>query len=258
MKKSIIFIVSACMVSTTFAAKEPRKGRTDPRIKNITYNQNDVYVIHGHYGYSTHITFAEGEVIKLMSPGDSIAWQFNPKNNHLFLQPVEDDADTNLSVLTNKRVYNFELRAGEARSANDPSLSFLVKFRYPEDELKKTLEEQVFIDHEKKMKLSSGINPEALNFSYSMRGDDNIAPSKVFDDGKFTYFQFDTDIKTPAIFLVDDDKNESLVNFHVKGPYVVVQSTGYQFMLRDNKQATCIYNDALKKERKTPIRLSSR
>lgn len=236
------------LLSPVFAAKVPSDGRADPRIKNVNYSPNDVYVIHGHYGYSTHIIFAEDEVIEHLSPGDSIAWQFNPKNNHLFLQPVEDEADTNLSVLTNKRMYNFELRAGQAAHVSDRSLSFLVQFHYPQDELQKQLMAQEVAQVEEKKWIAKDFDPENLNFKYSMRGDESIAPNKVFDDGLFTYFQFDESIKTPAIFLVDADKKESLVNYHVKGRYIVVQSTGAQFMLRENQQATCIYNDNTPKE----------
>lgn len=243
MKKILLSALLFSFIMPAIGAKAPQDGRIDPRIRNIVYNPNDVFVIHGHYRYSTHIVFAEDEVIEHVSPGDSIAWQFYLKKNHLFLQPVEDQADTNLSVLTNKRMYNFELKAGEAQSSSDTSLSFVVQFRYPEEELKKKMAGNTQSKKKARSRVQSGLNPETLNFSYSMRGNTQIAPNKVFDDGKFTYFQFENNVKTPAIFMVDADKKESLVNYHVKGPYIVVQSTGSQFMLRQGKQATCIYND---------------
>lgn len=251
MKKIIMILLIASVMSPAFGAKVPIESKVDSRIKNVNYNKNDVYVIHGHYGYSTHIVFDKDEVIEHLSPGDSIAWQFNPKKNHLFLQPVEDRADTNLSVMTNKRMYNFELRAGEARSSSDPSLSFVIQFHYPHEKLQRQLKEKEIADNkevkEQKKWVAQDFDPARLNFMYSMRGSDEIAPSKVFDDGQFTYFQFEKNTKTPAIFLVDSDKSESLVNYHVKGQYVVVQSTGAQFILRENKKATCIFNDASSK-----------
>jgi len=200
MTKTIIALLLVSLLSPVFAAKAPSQGRVDPRIKNVIYNESDVYVIHGHYGYSTHIIFAEDEVIQHVSPGDSIAWQFNPKKNHLFMQPVEDDADTNLSVLTNKRMYNFELRSGEAANVSDPSLTFLVQFHYPEDKLQRQILEQQLVEKEEKVTVKAGLDPETLNFNYSMRGDESIAPNKVFDDGVFTYFQFDENIKTRLFF----------------------------------------------------------
>jgi len=241
--KVLVCLLLASVITPAYSAKAPQQGRLDPRIKNMTYSENDVYVVHGHYGYSTHIIFADDEVIEHLSPGDSVAWQFHPKKNHLFLQPVENQADTNLSLLTNKRMYNFELRAHEASSPSDASLSFLVKFRYPEDELQRELARKQQLKDEATTLVKTNLDPQALNFEYSMRGDSSIAPNTVFDDGQFTYFQFDDDVKTPAIFLVDANQQESLINFHVKGHYIVVQSTGAQFMLRQDQQATCIYND---------------
>ena len=81
------------------------------------------------------------------------------------------------------------------------------------------------------------------NLEYSYAGNTTLVPVRTFDDGEFTYFQFPSKIDTPAIFLVDDDKGESLLNYHVSGKYVVVQRLGKQFILRDGEKATCIFND---------------
>ena len=46
------------------------------------------------------------------------------------------------------------------------------------------------------------------------------------------------------MFLVDENKNESLVNYHVSDNYLVVQRLGKQFVLRDGDRVTCIFNKA--------------
>jgi len=50
----------------------------------------------------------------------------------------------------------------------------------------------------------------------------------------------------PAVFLVDKNGNESIVNFNVQGEYMVVNKTGAQFTLRDGDYATCIFNESYK------------
>ena len=235
----LILFSGACL-----GAKTPTNGKVDPRIKHINYSEKDVYVIHGHYGYSSHIIFSPNERIMHVSPGDSIAWQISPKKNHIFLQPIEDNADTNLSVLTNKRLYNFELNAHEAKGPHDKTLSFVIKFNYPQDELNKKLAKENRLKQESLLEISDKIDPESLNFNYTMRGEQDIAPTRVFDDGEFTYFQFDESIDTPAIFLVDKNKKESIINYHIEGSYIVVHRTAVQFILRDDDQAICIYNEA--------------
>ena len=67
----------------------------------------------------------------------------------------------------------------------------------------------------------------------------------MFDDGQFTYFQFRERQDVPAIFFVADGKNESLLNYHVSGKYVVVERTGRQFTLRSREGEVCVYNEAL-------------
>ena len=246
MKRILGFMMCLTPLCNAYAAKQAVDGRVDPRIKTVIYSPRDVVVIQGHYGYSTHIVFAEDEVIQHLSPGDSLAWQIVPKNNHLFLKPMENDADTNLSVLTNKRQYNFELRANEASGPADRSLSFSIQFHYPEDEMMATLAAA----SADKQRRDTEIIPDrdfsagSLNFDYAMRGSDDIAPTRVFDDGKFTFFQFPPEVDTPAIFLVDRDNNEAIINYHVRGKFVVVQRIGRQFILRSGNAATCIYNEA--------------
>ena len=245
MRKIVLLMLCLLPINYALAEKEATPGRVDPRIKTVTYNERDVVVLHGHYGYSTHVIFSPEEEIVHLSPGDSLAWQIVPKQNHLFLKPMENDADTNLSVLTNLRMYNFELRANEASSSADRSLSFAVKFHYPEDELRRAMAsaQQEAQIRDTEVMPGREFAADSMNFDYSMRGAEEIAPTRVFDDGEFTYFQFPNEIDTPAIFLVDKEKKEAIVNFHVRGKFVVVQRIGAQFILRNGNLATCIYND---------------
>ena len=256
MKTLLLFMLCLVPLHQALAAKEATEGRVDPRIKTVVYNARDVVVLHGHYGYSTHVIFAADEEIVHLSPGDSLAWQIVPKQNHLFLKPMENDADTNLSVLTNKRAYNFELRAHNAGGPSDETLSFAIQFHYPEEELERALAASLETDRRRNTEVMPGreFAPDSMNFDYTMRGADALAPTRVFDDGEFTYFQFPNEIDTPAIFLVDGEKKEAIVNFHVRGKFIVVERLGAQFILRNGNLATCIYNETWQ-ERLTPSEL---
>ena len=88
------------------------------------------------------------------------------------------------------------------------------------------------------------IDPAAWNFNYSFSGHREQVPVKIFDNGTFTYFEFDDRTDTPAIFLVDNNQNESLVNGVRQGKYVVVHRVGQQFTLRNGDVVTCIFNDS--------------
>ena len=47
----------------------------------------------------------------------------------------------------------------------------------------------------------------------------------------------------PALFAVDPDGNEALVNFRMEGRYVVVERVGSLFTLRNGDEALCLFNE---------------
>ena len=228
------------------AERVPRAGKTDARVKTLTYHDNDVYRLRGSYGYTTTIEFGGKEIIETISLGDSEAWQvIKPKQqpNILFVKPLEENADTNMTVLTSKHMYTFDMSAGRAASSQSPSLAFRIKFIYPEEQ---TLELANFSNKSASFNPLSGTPTTEWNFDYSYAGDKKLRPERVFDDGAFTYFLMkDVDVM-PAVFLVDKGGNESIVNFNIQGQYLVVNRTGSQFTLRDGDYATCIFNESYK------------
>jgi len=251
-----IGIINGLLNSSAFALSIANPGKTDNRIKTFIYNEREVFRINAHYGYTSHITFSLDENIQYVTVGDSMAWNVVPRSNHLFLKPIEFEANTNLTVLTNKRAYNFELRASKAKSISDRSLSFAINFHYPKDEMAREMAMEIKRQKEKNSK-NQFIIPEKTtsaenwNMNYTKTGSTNMAPTHVFDDGEFTYFEFPENLDTPAIFLVDEAKNESLLNYHVKGKYIVIHKVGKQFILRSGEKATCVFNESFSDENKS-------
>jgi type IV secretion system protein VirB9 len=144
-----------------------------------------------------------------------------------------------MTIITNKRVYHFELMAREAKGIADKNLIFVVKFVYPDEKEKNLVEfPKTNISDEPDMRDLS-----KYNFNYQFTGERSIAPSKVFDNGQFTYFQFSNkNSEIPAIFNVDANGFESLVNYRVTGDYIVVERVGAQFTLRNGSEIVCVYN----------------
>ena len=69
-------------------------------------------------------------------------------------------------------------------------------------------------------------------------------PSAVFDDGRFTYFEFVGAREIPAIFAHGSDGEPVRVNWHMEPPFVVVQRTARQFTLRLGGAVVGIFNKA--------------
>ncbi len=228
---------------TAEAVQQPRYLGTEKKFRSYVYNPNDVYLYLGHYTYQGFIEFEGGETITTISMGDPSLWMFEHLGNRLFLKPVgEDNSETNMTVITNKRIYHFELIAKEAKGINDKDLIFVAKFVYP-DEKDKNIVEFPKVDKSDEPDMH---DLTIYNFNYQYTGEPSIAPLKVFDNGEFTYFQFaKKSAEIPAIFTVDAAGFESLVNFRSAGQYIIVERVAPQFTLRNGSDIVCVYNSTM-------------
>lgn len=234
------FLVAGTLASPAEALQRPRSVATDSRIRTLRYSENEVYQFIGHYGFQSAIEFAGDEKIQTVSIGDSVAWLINPSGNRLFLKPIEQNAMTNMTVITDKRSYLFELHAEETKDIRDKELVFSVRFVYPQNDALDIGVTQVDdlpdIDR----------HPEKFNFNYTIRGSSMIEPIRIFDDGSFTYFEFkDTNAEIPAFFRVNTDMSEELINFRKRGNYIVVERVAPRFTLRRGADIICIYNEQM-------------
>ena len=239
----IILMFLSVIPLVSEAAQQPRFLGTERKFRSYVYNPNDVYLYLGHYTYQGFIEFEAGETISTISMGDPSLWMFEHLGNRLFLKPVgEDNSETNMTVITNKKIYHFELMAKEAKGINDKDLIFVAKFVYP-DEKDKNIVEFPKADKSDEPDMH---DLSIYNFSYQYTGEPSIAPLKVFDNGEFTYFQFPKkSAEIPAIFTVDAAGFESLVNFRSAGQYIIVERVAPQFTLRSGSDIVCVYNSTM-------------
>jgi type IV secretion system protein VirB9 len=216
------------------AAKAPHPLVTDNRVKQVAYDPNQVYEIVGTYGYQTSIEFADDEQVKVVTLGDSIAWQTVPYQNRLFIKPVEPNAATNLTVITSKRTYYFKLNTTKSR----PAMTFLVRFMYPNPSASQRAGNGIAAN-----RTGVKVNPATLNLDYGVSGNKAaIGLTRVFDDGQFTYFMFDKNAEIPSFYLVGADGTEAIVNSRREGQYMVVERTGSRFTLRNGGAYLCVQN----------------
>jgi len=236
----ISFFYSYLLASKAVSAQLPRYLGSEKKFRSYIYNPNELYRYFGHYTYQGFIEFSAGETVSTISMGNPTLWLVETLDNRIFLKPVgEDNSETNMTVLTSKRVYHFELVAKEAKGLDDKDLIFVVKFAYPDDKDKNLVEfaKTPPSDEPDMRDLSS------YNFNYQYTGDKTIAPSKVFDDGVFTYFQFNAkNSEVPAIYSVDSEGFESLVNYRITETYMIVEKVAPQYSLRNGGDIVCVYN----------------
>jgi type IV secretory pathway VirB9-like protein len=129
--RSLIFCIMF-LASAGVVAAQPIV--TDSRIKILVYNANEVFTVTTHYGYQANIEFGLKEEIETVSVGDRVSWQIVPAGRRLFIRAMEENAHTNMTVITNKRSYQFDLRSSASNAVyGSEELVYVVRFFYPEE-----------------------------------------------------------------------------------------------------------------------------
>ncbi|HEY4146680.1 P-type conjugative transfer protein VirB9 [Pinirhizobacter sp.] len=247
--RSSILCLALLAAAGAQAESVPASGNFDARIKEVQYNPSDVVRVVGHYGYSTDIEFAAGETIKNIALGDTLAWDVAPADNHLFVKPREDNAATNMTVITDRRIYQIALDARRtARTGGKSShVYFLVRFRYPEDDAARMTaeaKERETVARQRQVESALRKKPDVRNWTYYACGDKALWPAEVFDDGRFTWMRFPAAQQIPAVFEIGPGKAESVVDGAMEGEYYVVHHTAKRFVLRQGKAVACVENRA--------------
>ena len=234
--KKLILISALAMAVTPLcsqAASIPHAVKEDSRVRVVRYNPNQVVEVDTAFGFATTIEFGSEQIVTVTS-GDTIGWQVKAQGNRLFIKPAERPqagmSSTNVNVITDKRNYYLHLRSGSRKAP-----VFVVRFDYsePSAAAKKRLHD------------SEPPTFRTNNYNYSQTKVKGITVRSVFDDGQFTYFEFDKRQPLPAIYLVNANGREELTNTRKEGKYVVVEKTGAGFTLRLGDIVKCIRNEAV-------------
>lgn len=213
----------------------------DGRIRTEMYNPDKVVAIDGRVGVQLTIEFGENERIENVAIGDSTTWQVTPNKraNLLFLKPLHAGAKTNMTVVTDRRTYLFDLDTRQKASA-----VYAFRFLYPEPEPALTLvadsPDAALIPSEPAATSAILADPKSLNFNWRPKGDSKLLPARVFDDGKAVFLSWGKDQTLPGIFAPAPDGGEGAVNYTMEGEYIVVDSVPSRLTLRFGKQVATL------------------
>ena len=97
--------------------------------------------------------------------------------------------------------------------------------------------------------------PQVMNTQYSVAegaGSQDIVPTLVFDDGRFTYLRFPGNREIPAVFHVLGDGGETLVNARMEEDLLVVDRVSRRLMLRAGSAVVGLWNEAFDLDGKPP------
>jgi type IV secretion system protein VirB9 len=278
----LVISILALMLIAPNAIAAQKLASSDDRIKTLVYDSSEVFRVVTRSGFQTTIEFKDDETIDTISIGDSIGWQLVPAGKRLFVKPLHKSGITNLSVITNRRSYQFELVATSSTSLNSNN-SYVVKFYYPSSAPQTAPVRQIMPEEQTRGYLrpvsetqipqipapapavrsaplpsltmplpgespiqAAAVAPAApvMNYSYTLSGPNNLAPVRVFDNGRSTYFQFGPSVtKKPQIAVVGADGKEYPLTIRVERNLAVVDAIAPKISIRSGNDTVYVYNE---------------
>lgn len=218
----------------------------DQRITERFYKASQVVRIDGRTKVQATIEFAENELIENVAIGDSEAWQVTPNKraNLLFVKPLAPTASTNMTVVTDRRTYLFDLVASPRSRP-----IYVLRFTYPKEATppapaigSATSAELAAVTEA--ATLEARPDPATLNFAWAAKGERKLLPARTYDDGNATYLAWPAGMPVPAILARDENGTEGPVNFAVRDGVIVVDGVPRELVLRSGKQVATLANTA--------------
>jgi type IV secretion system protein VirB9 len=223
----------------------------DPRLVERLYSEDEVVRIEGRANVQATIRFGEDEHIENVAIGDSNAWQVTPNRraNLLFIKPLSERAATNMTVVTDKHTYFFDLVANPAHR----NALYVLAFTYPDEPAPEQRAEADGTAPAGPGTLSAVeltaasdpyavVDPAQLNFAWEPKGDRALLPTQIYDDGSATFLAWPPGTPLPAILVKDHEGSEGPVNYAVRGDTLVVDGVPREIVLRSGEDSATLTN----------------
>jgi type IV secretion system protein VirB9 len=285
MKRHVLCVAMAVCVGAAASADAAELATSDARLREVTYDPRAVVTVPVKRGVVTLVVLDADESITEVAAGlggdcskPDAAWCIaaQPGGRNLFVKPKSAaNAPNNLAVVTDKRSHAFKFMVLAEADAKLPVYRLVVKAPAVRSiaSLKPSVSDAAFNTASLavfSMAAVAAVPPpspqelvaerlqakaQVLNSSYSIaegQGSEDIVPSLVFDDGRFTYFRFAGNREVPAVFAVLGDDSETLVNTRMEDELLVVDRVSRRLMLRAGNAVVGIWNDAFDLDGQAP------
>lgn len=194
--------------------------------KNIAtifdYYSTSTYQIFTKINYTTTIKLNSDEEVTYIGSGDTENWDLDQAKGGadgatlIFIKPLFENLNTNLSIITNKRTYYIYLVSD--KKAYNP----LVQWQYPYEA------NMSFKNYKNNQMINKSVQLETsnindLNFEYSYDKSSSLAPLQVYNDKRKTVIVMPKDIQEmPIVYSYGLDGNLNQVNYRVIGQNIIV------------------------------------
>jgi type IV secretion system protein VirB9 len=268
MRRNTLTFAAAWLIAaslTTPIGRAAAQNAADPRLREVYYDAQSVVTVLVKRGVVTDIVLDAGEAITDVAsglgadctkPDSSWCVAAQPGGRHLFVKPKSTaGAPNNIAVVTDRRTHSFRFVVLADRDARQPVYRLSVKVAAPAPQpsalpslpIAALLVDPAPLSPAELVKERLTAAPQPVNSSYSIaegKGSEDIVPTLVFDDGRFTYLKFPNNREVPAVFHVLPDGSETVVNARMEGDLLVADRVSRRLMLRAGSAVVGVWNDA--------------
>ena len=259
-------VLVAVLVMPT-SAVEPQAS--DPRLREVQYDPRAVVSVPVKRGVVTLVVLDADEAITEVAAGlggdcakPEAAWcvAAQPGGRNLFVKAKSTaGAPNNLAVVTDRRAHSFRFVVLADNDPKAPVYRLVVKAPVIQAaaSARPTLRDMAPLvalpavppppSPQEVIAERLQAKPQVLNSHYSIaegKGSEDIVPTLVFDDGRFTYIRFPGNREVPAVFHVLGDGSETLVNARMEEDLLVVDRVSRRLMLRSGSAVVGVWNEA--------------
>lgn len=238
LKSVIACLLSVLCCAGAYAEMSPTPLPGDARLVRFDFDPDNTYLILSKPTAVTHIEFSSDEEIETIAAGDTTNFDITATKNrrNLFVKPHVESLSTSMTVITDKRSYQFVIRSTSDGSKWYQRVSWRIPSTFVIDEGGQSnsaiLADKGKQSSVKSPEVSTGIDPERLSYEYEISGDAPFKPTVVSDDGIKTYIKMPKGLQElPVLFSVQDGQF-TLVNYSVRGDFLVVHLVQDSFVLK--------------------------
>ncbi len=215
--KTVVLLAALVAASPALGqdAGEPL-ATSDHRLRTVIYDANAVVTLSVAPSYQLTVLFAGGEKIGSVAVGDSNAWQVtaSKSGDSLFIKPISSFVRTNMTVITDTRVYLFDLVPGSSVDS-----AYIVRFVYP------TMSTQIDV-------------PSAqAPGTYRLGGRRSLRPASIEDDGRRTFINWSDASAMPAVFGIGPSGEETLVDGYMRAGRFTIDRVYRRLVFRLDRQS---------------------
>ena len=203
-----------------FAQSSPVPDPTDPRMATLSRTEGSHFYLPVAQGTGTLLVFPQGEMLVNITINDPAAFaiEVSEMQDGLQVLPLASDVSSDLIVTTSERQYIFKLLSGAGLAA-----PYLVRVEDKDLEVAPSLPTLI-------------PTPEAVAGTYRLRGDREVRPSSIVDDGSQTYITFLESQYLPGIFAIGPTGDEEVVDGYMRGDVFVIDRVHEKLVFRIDKE----------------------